>query len=450
MRRPLLPSFLVVACAALLSFRAFAPSTIAFGVPGLRRSRNANSLTARKQAAASTMVEELGLDPSGLGGRPLETGRYFPTIQETKAVIPQHCWNRDTARSMKHLFMDMAIVLGLGAAAYAFIPFKLWAAPLWVAYALVTGTAATGLWVLAHECGHGAFSDNRTLQDTVGFLVHTALLVPYFSWQRSHAVHHRYTNHMDLGESHVPDRDTSSRGKFSNFLRGICTKIMGEKIGGAFWGFNQAAAHLVVGWWAYLLLGETGGHARGITNHFLHFRLDGKGYERGAELFPGRWARKVYQSGAGVLAMLSLLVLAGKTWGFDRVLALYVGPLMVTNAWLVMYTWLQHTDTDVPHFENDNHNFMKGAWHTIDRPYDKIPLVGKAIDWMHHQIGTTHVVHHIDCTIPHYHAGEATEAVKKAFPDAYLYDDTPIAKALWRVSKNCTTVTKKGDRWVWA
>merc|ERR1712091_4496 len=59
-------------------------------------------------------------------------------------------------------------------------------------------------WVIAHECGHGAFSDNKTLQDTVGYILHTALLVPYFSWQRSHAVHHSKTNHVTEGETHVP------------------------------------------------------------------------------------------------------------------------------------------------------------------------------------------------------------------------------------------------------
>lgn len=44
--------------------------------------------------------------------------------------------------------------------------------PVWIAYAVACGTAATGAWVVAHECGHGAFSDNRTLQDAVGFVLH--------------------------------------------------------------------------------------------------------------------------------------------------------------------------------------------------------------------------------------------------------------------------------------
>ena len=50
--------------------------------------------------------------------------------------------------------------------AYNYIPFSLWALPIWIAYAALTGTVATGLCkfiyqilgVLGHECGHGSFS----------------------------------------------------------------------------------------------------------------------------------------------------------------------------------------------------------------------------------------------------------------------------------------------------
>merc|ERR1719453_26927 len=74
----------------------------------------------------------------------------------------------------------------------------------WTVFAIVQGTVWTGLWVVGHECGHHAFSKSNTLNDAVGFVVHSALLVPYFSWQYTHKKHHKYTNHTVWGESHVP------------------------------------------------------------------------------------------------------------------------------------------------------------------------------------------------------------------------------------------------------
>jgi hypothetical protein len=72
----------------------------------------------------------------------------------------------------------------------------------------------------------------------------------------------------------------------------------------------------------------------------------------------------------------------------------------VTNAWLVLYTWLQHTAEDVPHFGEDQWTWEKGAFMTIDRPY------GPVFDFLHHRIGSTHVAHHLNhqvrgCSTPH-------------------------------------------------
>merc|ERR1719261_490134 len=107
---------------------------------------------------------------------------------------------------------------------------------------------------------------------------------------------------------------------------------------------------------------------------------------------------------------------------FATVFGLYVAPYLFTNFWLVLYTWLQHTDVDVPHFEGDDWNLVKGAFMTIDRPY------GKVYDFLHHRIGSTHVAHHINHTIPHYNA----------------------AKATWRVGSECVAIVRKGDEYVFS
>jgi omega-6 fatty acid desaturase (delta-12 desaturase) len=323
---------------------------------------------------------------------------------------------------------------------------SIWTLPIWAAYSAVTGTVAMGLWVLAHECGHGAFSTDKKLQDAVGYILHSFLLVPYYSWQRSHAVHHKYTNHMELGETHCPEQyeapDTGAYGRRAKLIESL-----GEENGIKVWGVIQLFLHLVVGWPGYLLIGATGGPDRGMTNHFYPEPLtEPKNPKK--ELFKGNWKSKVYQSDIGIAAVVGSLIAWTACHGFGEVMALYGGPLLVVNAWLVLYTWLQHTDVDVPHFSYDDHNYVRGALHTIDRPYDKLDPWG-AIDFLHHKIGSTHVAHHFDSTIPHYKAQAATDAIKEAFPQLYLYDPTPIPEALWRVSKGCTVVEKRDDKYVW-
>ncbi|ABX08577.1 Hypothetical protein P9211_06461 [Prochlorococcus marinus str. MIT 9211] len=128
-----------------------------------------------------------------------------------------------------------------------------------------------------------------------------------------------------------------------------------------------------------------------------------------------------------------------------QVIALYVAPLLVVNIWLVIYTWLHHTDTDVPHLADSDFSFMRGAFLSVDRPY------GLILDFLHHKIGSTHVIHHIAPGVPHYHAKEATLAIKKSFPKAYLYNPTPILNALWHVASNCIAVKREEEsgRYIW-
>ena len=299
-----------------------------------------------------------------------------------------------------------------------------------------------------HSTTTGAFSKNKLLQDTVGYIIHSIMLVPYFSWQRSHAVHHQYTNHMELGETHVPERDFGdASGVAATKVRSFLMKTFGTETGLNMWGGLQLFLHLVLGWPAYLLVGATGGHARGMTNHFYPDPLTTPEQPK-KELFPGNWKEKVWKSDIGVFATIAAVLTWSLCRGVPEMMALYGGPLLVVNAWLVTYTWLQHTDVDVPHFSDDNHSYVKGALHTLDRPYDKLDPWG-LIDFLHHKIGTTHVAHHFDSSIPHYKAQVATDAIKEAFPDMHLYEPTPIPQALWRVAKGCAAVEKRDNRWIW-
>src|SRR5690606_26533139 len=132
----------------------------------------------------------------------------------------------------------------------------------------------------------------------VGYVIHTALLVPYFSWQRSHAVHHAKTNHLTQGETHVPR--TTAHG-------GYASKVgLRSRMGRAPFAVLSIVKMLVLGWPAYLLFGTTGGSERGATNHFApHGPF-------ASDLFPARWHRRVWASAFGVVAMHAGLV----AWAF--------------------------------------------------------------------------------------------------------------------------------------
>jgi len=141
---------------------------------------------------------------SGLKGQALVIkDKDIPSIKEFLDVIPDHYFRCNTKTSLRYL-LQSAFIQSLVVAIGLSIPFTPKMIPIWIIYALLSGTTAMGFWVIAHECGHGAFSKNKQLESTTGYLLHSLLLVPYFSWQRSHAVHHRFTNNITIGETHVP------------------------------------------------------------------------------------------------------------------------------------------------------------------------------------------------------------------------------------------------------
>ena len=92
---------------------------------------------------------------------------------------------------------------------------------LWSIYAFFVGLFGTGLWIIAHECGHQAFSESKTLNNAVGWVLHSAYVsfsavilhevhsinslgIPYHSWRISHAKHHASTSHLTQDQVYVP------------------------------------------------------------------------------------------------------------------------------------------------------------------------------------------------------------------------------------------------------
>ena len=158
------------------------------------------------------------------------------TIKELLGAIPAHCFERSALKSFQYVFQDFAMIAASMYAA-SFIDGNFgtngkivdgplgsvakWA--LWTAYWTMAGWNFTGIWIIAHECqssssaphgsvlmqlvspgGHQAFSTSKTLNNAVGLVLHSLVLVPYHSWRISHSKHHAATGHMTREEVFVP------------------------------------------------------------------------------------------------------------------------------------------------------------------------------------------------------------------------------------------------------
>jgi fatty acid desaturase len=61
---------------------------------------------------------------------------------------------------------------------------------LWIFYWFWQSITFIGIWCLGHETGHDGLSQYRFVNNLIGTVLHTFLLVPYFSWRRTHSNHH--------------------------------------------------------------------------------------------------------------------------------------------------------------------------------------------------------------------------------------------------------------------
>ena len=53
------------------------------------------------------------------------------------------------------------------------------------------------LFVIQHDCGHGAFFRQKSLNDTLGRALGVITMTPYDVWKRAHAIHHATSGNLD-------------------------------------------------------------------------------------------------------------------------------------------------------------------------------------------------------------------------------------------------------------
>ncbi|PLN84279.1 oleate delta-12 desaturase [Aspergillus taichungensis] len=405
-------------------------------------------LESPRQSPSSTSLSSMASDAEAKASSKLVDtyGNEFKipdyTIKQIRDAIPSHCYQRKALTSLYYVFRDIAILATVFYVFHNYVtPENIPSLPvrtgLWALYTVVQGMVGTGVWVLAHECGHQAFSPSKVLNDTVGFICHSALLVPYFSWKISHGKHHKATGNIARDMVFIPktrDQYASRVGKAVHELNELMEETPIATV------INMLLQQLF-GWPLYLLTNVTG-----HNNHERQPEGRGKGKSNGyfggvnhfnpsSPLYEAKDAKLILLSDVGLAIVGSALYYIGSTYGWLNLLVWYGIPYLWVNHWLVAITYLQHTDPSLPHYQPESWNFARGAAATIDRDFG---FVGRHI---FHGIIETHVLHHYVSTIPFYHADEASEAIKDVMGNHYRTEAhtgwTGFLKALWTSPRTC-------------
>ena len=256
------------------------------------------------------------------------------------------------------------------------LPFlMIWALAWWLlAYApvasfglaLLNGIFLVRLFIIQHDCGHGAFLKQRRVQNWIGRSLGVLTLTPYAVWQRTHAIHH--ASHGNLDARGIGDVTTltvaeyQARGRFGRWLYRL---------------YRNPVVLFVLGP-AYLFL---------LQNR-LPIGLMRAGW--------GYWV-----SAMGTNAMIAL-VLAALLWagGWETVLLIYL-PCAISAATIGVWLFYVQHQFEQTHWSKGedwqlHHAALEGSSHYV---------LPQPLRWLTGNIGIHHV-HHLYSRIPFYRLPE--------------------------------------------
>ena len=299
-------------------------------------------------------------------------------------TLPKECFQKDRRRAwLSVLFSLFAVAIGY--VAIANLPWFL--LPLaWI----FTGTALTGWFVLAHDCGHRSFAQRRWVNDLVGHLLMLPLIYPFHSWRLLHDHHHRHTNKLGVDNAWHPWTQEVHAGL--NF--GMQWVYQGLR-GRAWWLAS------IIHWGA------------------LHFDPN--------QVAP-KYRSKMRTSIALVvvfsLVFFPTLILTTGLWGFVK---FWLLPWLVYHFWMSTFTLVHHTDRDIQFRPAEQWQETEAQLAgTVHCSYPRW------IEMLCHDINV-HVPHHISVAIPSYNLRLAHASLSKNW-GGYI----PVRKFSWALMQDIT------------
>jgi len=320
-------------------------------------SASPSPLDSPRHSPSSTSLSSMASDAEkDSQGKMIDTyGNEFKipdyTIKQIRDAIPAHCFERSAVKSLSYVARDMVALASIFYVFQNFVtPENVPSYPLrfalWGLYTILQGLFGTGIWVLAHECGHQAFSPSKRLNDTVGWICHSALLVPYFSWKISHGKHHKATGNIARDMVFVPKTRPEYASRIGRAAHEL-NELLEET---PFLTATNVILQQLFGWPMYLLTNVTG-----HNNHENQPEGRGKGKHNGyftgvnhfnpsSPLYEAKDAKLILLSDLGLAITGSVLYYIGTTYGWLNLLVWYGIPYLWVNHWLGKFSSVQEEE----------------------------------------------------------------------------------------------------------
>ncbi|SHF48832.1 omega-6 fatty acid desaturase (delta-12 desaturase) [Kaistia soli DSM 19436] len=238
----------------------------------------------------------------------------------------------------------------------------------WLSLLLAVPAAAflMRLFMLQHDCGHGALFANRAANDWVGRSIGVVTLTPYGFWRRTHAVHHAAVGNLD--KRGIGDIETLTVAEYAALTPGARRRYRIYRHPLVIFGLVPA----------YLFL--------------LHYRLP-VGLMRAGK---APWISTMGTNAAIAALVLGLIWLVGL-----GPFVLIQGPVILIAASIAMwFFYVQHQFEDTRWVHATGWDFQEAALQGSS--HYELP---SALAWFTGNIGVHHV-HHLSSRIPFYRLSE--------------------------------------------
>ncbi|MBN9018041.1 MAG: fatty acid desaturase [Rhizobiales bacterium] len=238
----------------------------------------------------------------------------------------------------------------------------------WLSLLLAVPAAAflMRLFMLQHDCGHGALFAHRAANDWVGRIIGVVTLTPYGFWRRTHAIHHAAVGNLD--KRGIGDIETLTVAEYAALDPAARRRYRIYRHPLVMFGLVPA----------YLFL--------------LHYRLP-VGLMRAGR---APWISTMGTNAAIAAVVLGLIWLVGL-----GPFVLIQGPVILIAASLAMwFFYVQHQFEDTRWVHAEGWKFQEAALHGSS--HYELP---SALAWFTGNIGVHHV-HHLASRIPFYRLSE--------------------------------------------